>query len=131
MREHHHHVVEMVVAPEAFMACRIGKADKTVVIAVLGCVAPAIMASYQPDRQAGHGLRDPVSPEKHVSQRPSPGRRCAIALPLRRFDARAADQTRYDQITGAQAATGRGATSDIKTDCGHDGGGLSNRAARP
>ena len=65
------------------MACGVGQADQPVVIAVPGVVAPAVMVALS--RLTGRrvrGPRDPVAPEQHVSQRPSPSGRCAVALAL-------------------------------------------------
>ena len=53
------HVVEAVVAPQAFVAAGIGQADRAVVAAVGGVVAPAVVRPERPggQRVAGGGRR--------------------------------------------------------------------------
>lgn len=82
MRKYDQHVIEPVIPPEPFMACRVGQGDQSIVIAILRRVAPSI-----PTPQGLHGktrLRpgDPVWPEHDPAQRPAAGGRGAVAFPL-------------------------------------------------
>jgi len=131
MREYDHHVIEAVVPPQFLMARGVGQTDRPVVIAVPGCVAPAILRIDDSNGQAGAWPRDPIGAEEHPAERPQSGWRGAIALPLYRPDAGAADKAGNEEIADPQAAAAGGAIEDFETDCIHAAGALSKLAARP
>lgn len=98
MVKHNDDVVDAIVAPQAFGARAIGMTDEPVVVAILRVVAPAIVDADCPHRKTrcrpagGNGVK------KHFDHcEPAQGR-AAVAFPLARHHATAAERARHLEI---------------------------------
>ena len=80
--QHSDDVVEMVLAPEPFMACPVRQGDEAIVIAVGRVIAPSETGTQRIKRQAGLGAPEPVRSIEHGEKCPSAARRRAIAFAL-------------------------------------------------
>ena len=94
MAENDDDVVEAVVAPEALGAAGEGQLDGFVVVRAGRVVAPAVVGSYGAGRMLKWRHGQPVGSKQHPADRPSAGRRRAVALQLSNLNAGPAQRAR-------------------------------------
>lgn len=75
-----HDVVLTVAAAHLFMAGRVGSLNRTIVIAVAGCVTPAVIGPKRAQGKAAARRQAPIPPPIPGPQRVASTRACAIAL---------------------------------------------------
>ena len=80
--EHHHKVVEAVVAPQPLGTGWVGMPDGAVVVAVGGSVAPAIVGRDRQHRQPRRRVPAAVGAVEHGRQAPAPDGRGPVAFAL-------------------------------------------------
>src|ERR1700686_800799 len=80
--EDHKHIVEVIVTPQALMACGVGQANGTVVAAVRRVVAPAVVAADRRYRKARDRAAKPVRTVEDADQPVSPRRSGSVGLPF-------------------------------------------------
>lgn len=97
-------IVEMIGAPKLLMGGGIGQAHGPVVVAVVGRIAPAVMAGDGLERKCGQGRRDAVAPEENAAEAPPAAGCGAIALALAGCRAAAAEKAGKNQTADLENA---------------------------
>src|SRR5690606_1723339 len=89
--EHHHQVIEVVVAGEALVAGRIGQPHRSVVGRIGGVVAPAVVGADGLTRHQGRGPGQPVGTVGQAARGPAAYPGYAVASRAFRADPAAPD----------------------------------------
>ena len=119
--EHHDHVIEVIVTPEPFRACRIGMAHRAIVVAVARIIAPPVFWAEAHWRANGWSISEantPLWPNIDPANRPAPDWRCTIAFPLQYLSPAATERAWHGYRTKPGPTTSRappGTTNDKVT----------------
>jgi hypothetical protein len=91
--EHYNNVVKIIGSRQELMAGGVRQADKAIIAAVSGRVAPAVSCANGADGQRRARRQRPVSTIKDLDQSPVAGWRCSIAFAFAVADAGTAQET--------------------------------------
>lgn len=104
--QHHHDVVQAVLAPHAFGRSRIWMPDRAIVVAIARCIAPSIIGPEGTQRQPEPRPRNPVGAIIRANQPEPPDRRRTVALALDRPLSRSAQRAPDAPVSERQPAMG-------------------------